>query len=78
VVLVGLAAHERVHAERVRADVEPDRGLQLLLARQREREQPVGLVVLDVVGGEVVADDRGGVGAGAHATDSRMKPRARS
>ena len=41
VVLVRAPADERVHAERVPADVEPHRGLQLLLPGQREGEQPL-------------------------------------
>jgi hypothetical protein len=84
VVLVGLAAHEGVDPERVRADVESDRRLQLLLPRQREREDAVGdLAVLDVELGEVVADHlrRGGLGGGrlrvhrGHDTASSIAPR---
>src|SRR4051794_38233228 len=76
VVLVRLAAHERVHAERVRADVEADGGLQLLLPRQREGEDALGaLVELDPALGEVVADHLRGT---AHATDSLRSARARS
>jgi len=75
VVLVGPAAHERVHAEGVGADVEADRGLELALAGQREREDAVrDLVVLDLGGGEVVADDVARVGH----TDSRRSAWARA
>jgi hypothetical protein len=64
-----------VHAERVRADVETDRGLELLLAREREGEHALGhLVVLDLVGVEVGPDGTGWV----HTTDSVMDDLARS
>jgi len=75
VVLVGPAADEGVHAERVGAHVEPDGRLQLALARKREREHAVvDLLVLDLGGPEVLADHLARVVA--H-TDSRSSAWAR-
>ncbi len=64
VVLVGVAAHEGVDAEGVRADVEADRRLELALAREGQRDARSldalarGHLVLDLVVDEVGADAR--------------------
>ena len=77
VVLVGVAAHERVDAEGVLADVEADRGLEVLLPRQRQREDAGAVLdVLDPVAVEVVTDGAGDGGVAHTVISSRMRVRA--
>ena len=82
VVLVGAPAHEGVHAQGVRPDVEADGRLQLLLAGQCEGEDAVGdLVGLELVVGEVAPHDLDDLLTllAAHAvTSARISCRARS
>ena len=79
VVLVGVAAHEGVHAERVLADVEPDRRLELLLPRQASaRTRPGGPRRSRSVAVEVAADGVGDGGVAHAVISSRIRVRRRA
>jgi hypothetical protein len=80
VVLVGVAAHEGVDTEGVRADVEADRCLELLLSGQAQRERRTAdLLVLDPVLDEMGADGVDCPGGVGHvAISARIRPAARA